>query len=305
MLDDLPETAGGATTPAGAAPVPETYDPASDEAAGLAAYKAAVAENTTETPPAVVEAAAVEPAAIESPASEPGDAKIEKLFTRVSAMEAERATERAELEKLRSENAEFKSVFDDYNKNPDKVFKRMNWSQETIRDYIMNGENAPSVVTTALEAKLEAKLKALEERISSQTKDFETQRNDVTKAAIPGIITESAFPHTFAFFDSPAVAAEHVWGLMEHARREQKLVLTPEEAASAVERQLAKQAERLSKVSKQTNPGSAAPAPKQITPKPTNATTQASTTAPYNPEEHTDAENLAHAEEIMRGARAK
>lgn len=308
MIDDLPDAPAASETASPAAATPEV----DSATAALEVYRAEAAKNagtsvdTTPDASAVVPPAA-EPGKVEAP-PDPVDGKIEKLFARVSSMESERAAEKSAHDALVRENAELRALYDNFHKDPDALFTKVGWSQETIRDYILSGGKAPSVALTASEQKYEAKLKELEAKLAEIPASLEAERAELVKASIPAAINEATTPHLSAFFEDPAAAAEHVWGLIEHARRVQKVRLTPEEAAAAVERQLVKQAERLSRVSKPKTPGGsavAAPVTKLPTPKPNSANTTTATSAPYNPDEHTDAENLAHAEEIMRAAATK
>jgi hypothetical protein len=338
----MSEATETATAPAAEAPrtmptnVPETpapsadYHPDQDTAAGLAAFRAAKAEaSPADSAPSAAEkadvvAAAVAdatgtpaPAAAEPPAPADDvvtDAKLNKIFGRIAALERERDEARSSLSRFEQEAKdanEAKAFRDSFKKNPVQALKEAGWSQDAIAEYVLKGDEAVSPQISAQDAKireLEQKLQHVErQRITAeQQRNIENYVNNELPKALSTATEKLPYLHTY--YETERDRAQAVFDVMRNVYQQQKTAdgrpveLTPLEAAQAVENVLAEQAKRFSRraSSESPAPSKTAPAPKPSAPTLTNKPT--SSPAPVEPEDgHTP--NYQAAIEALRAAR--
>lgn len=305
----------------------ESYDPAQDIAAGLEAFRAAKAAPAAEAKPSpeAVETAAVaaatgtpaaEPASSPPTAAEPAgdatDAKLNRVFNRIAALEKERDEARSSLSRLEARAAradELQAKLDELKASPTKVMEELGWTQETLADWVLKGGQSEAVALTAQDRKIAELEKRLKER---EARDAEAQREARIAEyvrTIPEQLKDAKkdLPHVAAYYDSDAELASAVWGVMRRAYQDQKTELTVVEAAQAVERVLSEQAKRFSRASSQgapaPTPASSTPAPAAKPPTPT-LTNKATASAPPTAAETDDVNpNFKAAAELLRSFR--
>lgn len=316
-----PNTAADPSVPVVAEPpsAPETaatdptYAPEQDEAGAMAILRAAreakagakSAPEAAPTPAAEPETAAPPEPAKPAPAADAGDEKLARLFERVSNMERERLTERAELEKLRAARAEDEKLWANFRQDPESLFKRVGWDPETIKDYIVNGKTSSRVAQSESDrklAELEKKLAGWEESLKAREAQAQA---DAFRASIPAQLSKGQYPYAQAFFDSPDEFAAQVHAVIANGVQ-QGVQLSVPEAASAVEQSLADHDKRLSRARSKSPAPAAAAAPKPVIPPLTNASTApASAVAPPTEPDPSDARAaLEAARQALRNARA-
>jgi len=262
------------TAPEGAAPA--DYHPSQDDAAGLAAYREVRAAQVPPDPdvPVSVPApdAGAQPAAA-PPAESAEDAKLAKIFNRISRLEDERnqatrAVQEREAEVARlKERAAYADQYEkdlaEFREDPERFFTKIKWDRQTIEDYIAHG---PRKVDTAVAA-TERRTQELEARLAKFEKaEAERElanRREQYKAALPAQLAgkEDQYPHVFAFYDKPHELAEALFGVMSEAYRGQNREMTPDETAAVLESTLASHAERLNRTRSKSPAGTNPPNP--------------------------------------------
>lgn len=320
-----PDAAPPAQVPVPADEAPP--DHAADLAAAVATMKAAKAQPPAAPP---VEAKPAEPAAgqtvvtktdestsvpaSEKPAEEDPDAKLDaklsRVFNRVSALEEQLNAAQAEAAKnaVDAERARKRDkAFEEFKRNPAALFEEVGWEPDTIREYIISGPKAPAVET----AKVSKETQALAQQLADLKREL-AQRDEAAqmaaaKSRVPEILKPSAdkFPTLFAYYDDHGEMADVLLNVMTRAHQEQKQI-TLTEAAESVERVLADQAKRFSRASsKSSEPSSpTAPTSKPASPTLTTVPTGSATKPPEKSlDDMTDQERFELAKQTMRAAR--
>ena len=313
------------------------YHPSQDDAAGLAAYRAARAATKAAAPEAAPpdpkpsepggglvpgSPTATTPTTTEpSPEADlsPEDAKLARVLNRISRLEDERNAARAaaaerdtELAKLR-ERAKFADDYErdlaEFHDDPERLFKRVKWDQAKIQDYVVNGPSKVDAVTERVSRET-AELKARLERFERAEAE-RTQANRIAdfKATLPTQLQEKkdAYPHVLAFYENPSELADALFGIMESTYRSQNgKELTVDETAKVLETTLSGYYERLSRARSQNPPVADPTAPSRTT-KPSSAPTLTNTppvaSKPPTPAEEDDDSLLASAASFLRTRR--
>lgn len=314
----MPDTVTDTSAPASVDTVrvvdsnPESYHPSQDDAAGMAVLREARA--AAEPPP---EADAGEskpnplpvPAAGGSPAAHddlsPEDAKLARILNRIQKLEDERNTAQktlsereAELARL-AERAKFADEYErelsEFAEDPDRLFKRVKWDSDKIKDYVINGPSKTEAATSRTDREMSDLKARLEKFERADAERQQAARIDEFKAGLPKAIEgkNETYPHTLAFYESPKELGDALWGLMEQTYRSSKVELTAEQAAERIESTLASHFERLNRARSKT--GTSAPAPSANPPAkspPTLTNVPPTAATPPNPQSDSDDDDV-------------
>lgn len=319
-----PETTAPRTMPQGTPPTPPEgdggadYNPAQDTAAAIATLRAAKAPSA-DAPPAdagqVVAAAVADatgtpaPPAAEhtTPVVDPADAKLDRIFTRIAALEKERDEARGSLSRLEAEAAtgrEAREKLERLRKSPKELIKELGWNQDTLADYVLKGDDAVSPQLTAFEQQQADLKREIEQLRHERAQEQQARKIEEFKGTIPAQLKDAkaSLPHVSSYFDSEREMADAVWRVMATAYQQQKTELTVLEAAKAVENVLSEQAKRFTRASSQS-PASSNPAsaPKPPAPTLTNRATTTPTTSVVESDETSP--NFKAAAELLRSFR--
>jgi hypothetical protein len=331
-IADTTPTAAPVAPPAPSPEVPAAeYHPSQDDAAGLATYREVKAAGAEQPPPVDPDVpnpisvpgtsdAGAKPAAA-PPADTSEDAKLAKIFNRISRLEDERnqataavQARDAELAKLKERAAyadQYEKDLSEFREDPERFFTKIKWDRQTIEDYIANG---PRKVDTAVAA-TERRTQELEARLAKFEKaEAERElagRREQYKAALPNQLTgrEDQYPHLFAFYDKPAELADALFGVMSEAYRTQNREMSADETAAVLESTLASHAERLNRTRSKSPAGTQSPnppAPVGTKPLPTPTLTNTSPAATRTPTTDSDNDDdlLEIAKQTLRKGRA-
>lgn len=290
MLREAKAKAEPASTPEPASvPVPETKA----EAADAAAASVLPDDAAPKTPPA--------PDADQ-------DAKLNRVFNRIAALEKERDEARGYVSRLadRAKRAdELEAKFAEIKTDPRKWMQEAGWTQDTLADYILKGDQAvaPAIAT------VEQKYKSLEDEVRQLRAEREQavheQRTQQFVSSIPAQLGEhkSKFPTLTSYFENDGEMAQQIFSVMRSAYQDRKTELTVLEAAQGLENVLANQAKRFARrASSETPTTSAAPATK---PTPTLTNKSTASPSPASAESDDYSLNLKGAAEFLRAARTK
>lgn len=300
----------------------ESYNPTQDNAAAFQALRDAKAAKPAETPPAPpapeTKAEAAEAAAAATlpegqtppaPDSDPTDAKLNRVFNRIAALERERDEARGFASRL-SERAkradELETKFNALKADPREWMKESGWDQDTLADFILRGDQAVSPQL----ATVEARHKALEDEVRALKAEREQSKQEQQThefiSSIPGQLVEhkSKFPTLASYFESDGEMAQQIFGVMRSAYQDRKTELTVLEAAQGLENVLANQAKRFARRASSESPTTSTPASAT---KPTPTLTNKSTASPSPASSEIDDHTLNYkaAAEMLRAARTK
>lgn len=293
---------------------PETFDRQADIAEAIklmGAAKPAATDAPAQVEQPKVEAAQEKPTEPAKPAAEPPadeDAKMARVFNRISRLEDELATARREAEQNRADadrGRKREEAFKKFKEDPKALFDEVGWDHETIRDFVINGPKATKVEQAGLtreQQTLADEVKALKAQLESERHG---QQMAAAKARIPELLKPEAdkYPTMFTYFESPTEMAETLFGVMAQAQQDQKTV-SLSDAAASVEKVLADQAKRFSRARSETQESSTpAPASKPATPTLTTIPSGSVTPPSKSLDDMTDAERMAAAIATMRPAR--
>lgn len=301
----------------------ESYNPSQDNAAAFQALrdaKAAKPAETPATPPAPeTKAEAAEAAATATlpdegqtppaPDPDPTDAKLNRVFNRIAALEKERDEARGYVSRLaeRAKRAdELESKFQALKADPREWMKESGWDQDTLADFILRGDQAVSPQL----ATVEARHKALEDEVRALRAEREQSKQEQQThefvSSIPSQLGEhkSKFPTLTSYFDSDAEMAQQIFGVMRSAYQDRKTELTVLEAAQGLENVLANQAKRFARRASSETPTTSTPA-SATKPTPTLTNKSTASPSPASPETDDHSLNLKAAAEMLRAARTK
>lgn len=301
----------------------EAYNPAQDNEAGFAAFRAAkqAASDAPATKAEVVAAAVADATGAPAPSAAPteaaptktdepsaDDAKLNRIFNRIAALEKERDEARGSLSRLEQRAAradELEQKLAKLKSSPTELMNELGWNQDTLAEYILKGNEATSPKLTAVEQEQKALKDELEALKRERAEGERARKINEFKSSIPSQLKDAKteLKHLGTYFDSDAEMADAVWNVMASAYQTQKTELTVVEAARAVENVLAEQAKRFSRASSQSPTSSnTAPATKPA-PTPT-LTNKSPTTTPAKTAESDDVSpNYAAAAELLRSFR--
>lgn len=313
----VPETSGGSDGDGG-----ESYNPAQDNAAAFQALRDAKAQTKpAETPPPapetkaeVAEAAATATLPTEgqpppAPDADPTDAKLNRVFTRIAALEKERDEARVFASRLaeRAKRAdELETKFNALKSDPREWMKESGWNQDTLADFILRGDQAVSPQL----ATVEARHKALEEEVRQlkieRDQSEQSRRINEFVSSIPAQLGEhkSKFPTLTSYFDSDAEMSQQLFSVMRSAYQDSKTELTVLEAAQGLENVLANQAKRFARRASSETPTTSTPA-SAAKPQPTLTNKSTASPSPASAESDDHSLNLKAAAEMLRAARTK
>lgn len=301
----------------------ESYNPSQDNAAAFQALRDAKAAKSAETPPAPpapeTKTEAAEAAATATlpdtptpgaPDPDPTDAKLNRVFTRIAALEKERDEARVYASRLadRAKRAdELESKFQALKADPREWMKESGWNQDTLADFILRGDQAVSPQL----ATVEARHKALEDEVrqlkSERDQSEQSRRIGEFVSSIPAQLGEhkAKFPTLTSYFDSDAEMSQQLFSVMRSAYQDSKTELTVLEAAQGLENVLANQAKRFARRASSESPTTSTPASatKPTPPTLTNKSTASPSPASSETDDHTL--NYKAAVETLRAARTK
>lgn len=272
----------------------ESYNPAQDTAAAFQALRDAKAAKAAETPEAPETKAEAATTAAEAslppepgketppPDADPTDAKLNRVFNRIAALERERDEARDYARKFaegakRAEELEAKLA--KLKTDPREWMQESGWNQDTLADYILKGDEAVSPKLTTVEQRQKALEIEVQQLRAERDQAVHEQRTREYIATIPAQLAEhkSKFPTLSAYHDTDASLAEHVFSVMRSAYQNQKTELTIFEAAQGLEDVLANQAKRFARRASSETPTTS---PAASATKPTPTLTNKSTASP-------------------------
>lgn len=300
----------------------ESYNPSQDTAAAMETLRAAKAKaGAPETPAPETKAEVADAAAAAvvpedgkapppvAPTEDPTDAKLNRVFTRIAALERERDEARVYAQRLaeRAQHADaLEAKLSKLKADPREWMKEAGWNQDTLADYILKGDEA----TSPQIAQVEQKYKTLEEEVRALRAEREQatheKRTQEFVSSIPAQLgaDKAKFPTLSSYFESDTEMAQQIFAVMRSAYQDRKTELTVLEAAQGLENVLANQAKRFARRASSepptTSPTASAPKP------PTPTLTNKSTASPSPSAEESDGHSLNYkaAAEILR-ARTK
>jgi hypothetical protein len=310
----VPDVSGGSDGDGG-----ESYNPAQDNAAAFQALREAKAK-PAETPPAAeTKVEAAEAAATASlpdegqpppaPDPDPTDAKLNRVFNRIAALEKERDEARGYVSRLadRAKRAdELEAKFAALKTDPRAWMQESGWTQDTLADFILRGDQAVSPQL----ATVEQRQKALEDEVRQLRSEREqavyNKQVDDFVASIPSQLGEHKpkFPTLTSYFESDAEMAQQIYGVMRSAYQDRKTELTVLEAAQGLENVLANQAKRFARRASSETPTTSTPA-SAAKPQPTLTNKSTASPSPASAESDDYSLNLKAAAEMLRAARTK
>lgn len=294
----------------------ESYNPAQDTAAAFKALqdaKAPPAETPAPETPAEVATAAAEASLPDdgppvAPESDPTDAKLNRVFNRIAALEKERDEARVYASRLaeRAKHAdELETKFAKLKADPREWMQESGWNQDTLADFILQGDRAVTPQLATVEQQQKALAAEVQQLRAERDQANQARRIDEFVSSIPGQLGEhkSKLPTLTAYFDNDAELAQQVFNVMRTAYQDRKTELTVFEAAQGLENVLANQAKRFARrASSETPTTSTAPATK---PAPTLTNKSTASPSPASTESDGHSLNFKAAVETLRAARTK
>jgi hypothetical protein len=297
----------------------ESYNPQQDTAAAFQALREAKAAKAAETPAVpetkaevAAEAAAAtvpETPAAPAPDADPTDAKLNRVFNRIAALERERDEARDYARRF-AEGAkraeELEAKFKKLKADPREWMQESGWTQDTLADFILKGDEAVSPKLTTVEQRQSALEAEVQQLRAEREQAIQTKRIDDFVASIPGALGEhkSKFPTLTAYFDSDAEMAQQVFSVMRSAYQNQKTELTVLEAAEGLENVLVNQAKRFARRASSETP-TTSPTASATKPAPTLTNKSTASPSPASAESDGVSLNYKAALETLRARTTK
>jgi hypothetical protein len=327
---DLTSAAGSPATPAAdptPAPVAPSgdggadYHPSQDDAAALSIYRE-VKAHPADPPPEATPASPVDAPPLPVPGAvgaaddlSPEDKRLERILTRVTRLDEEHKTLQrsaadkdariAQLEADAKFAADYRKELAEFQESPETFFKRVNWDQDKIRDYIVNGPKPVDAITSKLAREQNELKERLAKYEAAEAERIRAAQVNEYKATLPKALEPEAskYPLTLAFYDSAADLSDALFGQMTRAYQEQNRTLSPAEAAEAIESVLTAHHERLTRAKSKPGTPAAAPTATKTAPSLTNVPpASAKPPAPSN-DSDSDDDLMAAAVQMLRSKR--